>query len=331
MTLRRRTPAIAAACLIAAWLCGLAAAQPPDRSSDRMERAMRAWDKNGDGVLTKDEAPGRAWRFVERRAEAAGIQPGEGVKIADLTQRSGDGAGQSDSDRRGTRGGDEPRSGDHPDKAKGFDRLEQPQPAQGFGTPADAPGRSEKAAEPRGKQDEAEYRREQARRYARGLLSRYDRNNNRILEQSEWRRIRGEPEKADFNGDGKITLDELTARVEARNREREQAAAAERGGGRRDGRSRDSSRRGRDDRRRDSGSDAAAGGAGRKSYRFTPAQERLPEGLPGWFVDRDTNGDGQVAMHEYSRSWSDRKAEEFARYDANGDGMVTPEEVIDRR
>ncbi|MEN1681025.1 MAG: calcium sensor EFh, partial [Planctomycetota bacterium] len=68
----------------------------------------------------------------------------------------------------------------------------------------------------------------------------------------------------------------------------------------------------------------------KRSYRFTPQAERLPEGLPGWFRDRDRDGDGQVAMHEYASSWSDRRAEEFARYDGDGDGFVSPSEALKR-
>ncbi len=65
----------------------------------------------------------------------------------------------------------------------------------------------------------------------------------------------------------------------------------------------------------------------KKSYRFLPAKERLPKEIPGWFTSKDRDGDGQVAMAEYSSRWSDRDAEAFARYDANGDGFITPEEA----
>jgi hypothetical protein len=49
--------------------------------------------------------------------------------------------------------------------------------------------------------------------------------------------------------------------------------------------------------------------------------------LPGWFKSRDKNGDGQVLMSEYSRSWSSRMVREFEGYDKNGDGVVTPKEA----
>jgi hypothetical protein len=38
-------------------------------------------------------------------------------------------------------------------------------------------------------------------------------------------------------------------------------------------------------------------------------------------------------MAEYSRSWTEAQVREFARYDANSDGMITPAEclAIERR
>jgi hypothetical protein len=65
----------------------------------------------------------------------------------------------------------------------------------------------------------------------------------------------------------------------------------------------------------------------RRTYRFTPAGERLPNELPGWFKTRDKNSDGQVLMSEYSRSWSSRMVTEFRRYDLNDDGVVTAKEA----
>lgn len=139
------------------------------------------------------------------------------------------------------------------------------------------------------------------RGYARALLRKYDADGDRVLQEAEWRKIRGKPERADANGDGQITLDELTARVGKRRVERE--AEAKKGIGKRDDPS------------------------PRRSYRLRSASEALPDGLPGWFADRDRNGDGQVAMHEYSRSWSDATARRFTRLDTDDDGLISPAEA----
>jgi hypothetical protein len=65
----------------------------------------------------------------------------------------------------------------------------------------------------------------------------------------------------------------------------------------------------------------------RRTYRFTPAGDRLPSGLPDWFKSRDKNSDGQVQMSEYTRSWSSRMVAEFRRHDLNDDGVITPKEA----
>ncbi|MEO1995860.1 MAG: proprotein convertase P-domain-containing protein [Planctomycetaceae bacterium] len=52
------------------------------------------------------------------------------------------------------------------------------------------------------------------------------------------------------------------------------------------------------------------------------------EGLPGWFYELDANRDGQVAMREFSVTWSVAKRQEFALLDANGDGLLIPSEVL---
>ena len=52
----------------------------------------------------------------------------------------------------------------------------------------------------------------------------------------------------------------------------------------------------------------------------------LPNNLPAWFKEYDTDGDGQVSLYEWKeREDNDR---EFSRYDLNGDGFITLEELI---
>jgi Ca2+-binding EF-hand superfamily protein len=63
-------------------------------------------------------------------------------------------------------------------------------------------------------------------------------------------------------------------------------------------------------------------------YRILSPQERLPDGLPDWFLRSDTDGDGQISMSEFAHTWTAEKAREFARYDLNGDGIITPKECL---
>jgi Ca2+-binding EF-hand superfamily protein len=54
----------------------------------------------------------------------------------------------------------------------------------------------------------------------------------------------------------------------------------------------------------------------------------LSELLPTWFFERDRNNDGQIEMSEFTDEWSTEKAKEFASYDSNGDGIITPDELL---
>jgi hypothetical protein len=67
-----------------------------------------------------------------------------------------------------------------------------------------------------------------------------------------------------------------------------------------------------------------------KSYRLSTASEKLPEeGLPSWFNDRDRDHDGQVSMHEWSRSWNSSTVRDFTSKDADGDGIITVAEALE--
>ena len=62
--------------------------------------------------------------------------------------------------------------------------------------------------------------------------------------------------------------------------------------------------------------------------RFLSPHERLPKGLPEWFVRKDANGDGQVSMSEFSSSWTSGKRQEFNTSDKNRDGFIVPGECL---
>ena len=134
------------------------------------------------------------------------------------------------------------------------------------------------------------------RSYAQSMLRGYDKNQNGKLEKEEWTRMRDKYHPADVNSDGIITLHELTERV------------ASLIGGK-------------------SGASGNRSGAA-TSPRSGANDKRLPKDLPGWFARCDGNGDGQVAMAEYSSTWSESKAAEFAKHDTNGDGVVTTKECL---
>lgn len=173
--------------------------------------------------------------------------------------------------------------------------------------------------------------------YARSLVKQYDKNGNMMLEADERKELKGKPAAADLNKDNVITVDELVDHLSggasptsATSATPTTAAAGGTSAGNSDRAGGDSPGGVASPRvftGTAGGTSAASAADKRRSYRFTPAVERLPAGLPDWFQSRDRNGDGQVAMSEYSRSWSARTVAEFRRFDLNDDGIITPKEV----
>lgn len=55
--------------------------------------------------------------------------------------------------------------------------------------------------------------------------------------------------------------------------------------------------------------------------------EDYTEGLPGWFYERDENGDGQIQMAEFTSDWTEESIAEFKSFDTNSDGLLTELEL----
>jgi Ca2+-binding EF-hand superfamily protein len=163
------------------------------------------------------------------------------------------------------------------------------------------------------------------RRYAEMLLKQYDKNHNGVLDPEEWSQMRGDWKSADLNGDGKLTVDEITAHLMGYSQRRAQQTAPVPAVSSSAGPSATTA-----------STTAAAGsgtttswrpaGDGRKAYRFLTPTERLPSGLPEWFLQKQH--DGQVTMADFSSTWNDTVAAEFATYDRNNDGVITAEECL---
>ncbi len=151
-----------------------------------------------------------------------------------------------------------------------------------------------------------------------GVMRRYDSNGNGVLEKSEWSNFRTDPSAADTNRDDKITREELARwmadRMSGRSRGDRDGRRSS-GGGDRGGSSDDTN-------------DLVYTNTTRRSYRMKKPAEREASDLPAWFTRQDANGDGQVSMAEYSRSWSEAVAKEFATFDRNGDGIITTKECL---
>ncbi|MBN2022508.1 MAG: hypothetical protein JW809_06905 [Pirellulales bacterium] len=180
-------------------------------------------------------------------------------------------------------------------------------------------------------------------RYAQRMISSYDTNADARLVPDEWARMKGSPRAIDRDGDGAITVAEMAQYVANFGRRRKvrllstpaddaaanqpllRPAAPIPEGGATQGESVGESR----------------GPAGLvfdpptprepgQDRRFHVPPERRPAGLPDWFNARDANGDGQLTMAEFAPKATQADRADFARYDADGDGLLTPDECLRR-
>jgi hypothetical protein len=279
-------------------------------------------DTNGDGVVTREELAARmASRFGQRGSEA----PQDPDRRGRFEGRPPFGGGEGPFGwGQGFRNG-EGRFPGGPGFPEGGGRF-----GRGSGFP-DGEGRGGRFARPdsngeqrrRGWGDNGrsegndEQSNERIQRFADAMLRRYDRNGNGSLEKDEWSQMRERYAAADANKDSVITSNEMMAHLSNARRDAPsdgQGASPNqrfaRGGGRREE------------------SDADE----KKSYRFLTPAERLEAILSerdrDWFLQRDQDGDGQIAMAEYSDSWTDDKIDEFAALDQNADGVLTPQEYL---
>lgn len=163
---------------------------------------------------------------------------------------------------------------------------------------------------------------DQDRREAERAFGYYDRNRDRKIDAEEMKRSRygSDLPLFDRNRDGIITLNEMEYRYAQRRLNNE-------GGSSTASRGRDS-RKSSDKVKKPETKWRERQGDDRKSYRIPAPIEGTQEGLPDWFPRDDADGDGQVAMAEFSVTWSDSVMSDFNQFDLNRDGMITPRECL---
>ncbi|RMF92185.1 MAG: hypothetical protein D6741_15200 [Planctomycetota bacterium] len=304
------------------------------RSDDPEERARRfvefmsRLDQNHDGTLSREEIEGnRMGQYLAGRLkERTGMDPARGIRIKDAEKKL------REYYKREAEGGSRSSSGASTPSVPGFGVQREVPDVPGFGSDAKpgytvggpllpprptgsgssssgagSAGSGNSQAKPEAKPELDE----RVKRYAQGLLNRYDKNKNGKLEKDEWSEMRGDPASADRDKDGVITLDELTLRLMNYSRGSSSSSSSS-------GSSSSSS----------SSASSSGTSTGNRHYRYTPPTERLPAGLPDWFRSRDENGDGQIMMNEYTGFWDEETAREFTRYDLNNDGVITPQECL---
>jgi hypothetical protein len=309
------------------------------RSSDEDRRRwfISRLDRNGDGKIERSEVDSdRMWGYFERSAKEAGLDPAAGVTV-DKYLRA-----RQVQDRQELRS-ENPTAFLPPLKAE---------PAPGFDTPLSGtelimlnpdkerpytlPAINESTSSARSSRGSDRSSREsgddRTERYAKSLMERYDKNGNSILERDEWKDMRGDPERSDLNKDGRITRDELIKRFSSFRRDSDDDKNDDKNDdeGDRSGRGRggEGDRTERRERRSSDSKEAEKDAEARTTYRFTSALERLPRDARSWVEKYDKNKDGQVAMAEFTSSWTDSKVREFTGHDLNGDGVVTGSEYL---
>ncbi len=263
---------------------------------------MSRLDANGNGIIDVEEQQGPAQFLISRMSQTdPSIQAGKPIPLKKLTEGFEKMRGERDAGGRDS--ADPRRAADEalmPELlVPGFGTDETPEPLLGFG--ATAAMLSVPVT--------ADDQREAAER-----MRRYDRNNDGFLTKEELSsRFSGNPMDFDRNRDGKISVSELAVRY-ARRREGEEQARSK-----------------NDDRRRDRGRDEKVEVPDvynqRKSYRVMTTRQ-IPDGVPGFFVDKDANTDGQVTMAEFSSDWNDETLASFFQSDLNRDGVITAEEAL---
>jgi len=175
-------------------------------------------------------------------------------------------------------------------------------------------------------------------RYSRRLIERYDADGDGRLASSEWQKMRGNPHSADLDGDDLITVDEFSQHVANYGRQRKLCLVPP-----------PSLAAGEippllhpvtsssvlsepDDGSAITDPDESLGLSAReyllRQRRFHVSPKRLPAGLPQWFIDLDADGDGQLTELEYAPQQTITRLEQFARYDVNGDGLMTADEYV---
>lgn len=261
-------------------------------------------DRNSNGMLDPDEMEGPASMMIQRLQRVdPSIRTDRPIPMSKLKEGFEQMRGGG-----GRNGGDGDSDDDDAEESlavdvlvPGFGGLEMPPPVPGFSAAAELLAVRVTDADTR----EAEEN-----------MRRYDRNRDGFISQDELsRRWDGNPMDFDQNGDDKLSPNELAVRAARRRIDRTQQEAR---------------RNNRNERRRESQEDELEEVAdrfdGRLSYR--PQREAMREGLPGWFGEKDRNGDGQVSMNEFEQSWTDEKVEEFYGFDLNRDGTLTDDEVL---
>jgi Ca2+-binding EF-hand superfamily protein len=155
------------------------------------------------------------------------------------------------------------------------------------------------------------------------VFKRLDRNGDGLLQVEEMtEELLAEKDKWDANQDGAIDMDEFREYMKAR------------------------AEKGRAERERNGDFQGRNFGGPRGDFSLDQGNDELPpkpvydldkkivvlragklgDKMPPWFAEYDLDKDAQVALYEWKEKGGDLN--EFRRWDLNGDGFITPDEVL---
>jgi Ca2+-binding EF-hand superfamily protein len=321
-----------------------------------MADRMRRLDANGDGIIQPDELDDRSRNMIER----AGLDPNVPNSLDKITTAmdqlsggNGNSASRSQTDARASDAKASSVKSNVPANLfpPGFGQAspELPVPpgfdigttftslsstssfpdaassgsTSGSSTGSSSSGGSVTTSTPASDPDA------KIRAYAASILKQYDTNGDGVLDKDELAKLNN-GDTYDLNHDGKVTLEEIVEKMKggssstASSGDHADSSSSPPSGGSDNGGFRN---------RRNGGPGGYGGrdsGGGRNSNSSGPRRalgraDRI-QGLSSRFFELDADGDGQISMSEFATNWTSEKAAEFARYDRNGDGVITAEE-----
>ncbi len=272
-----------------------------DDIKEEVESILRRYDKNQSRALEADEI--KAARWGQPAPEASDLNHDGILTVDELATRYAQRAratneaetANSQNSQRSSRSGRSPNESNDSSNTESRNRD--------FGGSSSSEARSSSGSS--FATDPSRYR-----KYAEGILDKNDTDKDGKLSKDEYKNIKRAPEKVDSDGDGFVTIGELTDGYERDANGGTSSSKAESSDSG-DKSTSSSSSRG-DSRSRRSGSSGSSGGSNSDGA-FS-------------FNSNDANGDGQVQMYEYTSEWTDEKLKEFRALDKNGDGVITSEE-----
>ncbi len=270
------------------------------RVLEYVERTMERYDKNKNGILERNEWSDVSWRTDPRESDLD--QDGRLTK-AEMAERMAGRFREGESNRGRDQGRDQGRSEDRR-------RGGPPEQESRRGGPPGNEGDRGRRPGGRGGFDPTE------------MVRRFDQNGDGVIQPDEVDegRRRFLSERMGIDLSQPVRVEDIARNIQDRMRQREEGRSSER----RDGRQRRQQEEEKvtTDSYRKTGAERLKN---RKSYRIQLAT--LPDDLPEWWSDRDTNEDGQVTLAEYVRGSRDPASDEFLDLDSNRDGIVTSHEA----